>query len=56
MIKYREALQRLTLNFEVDEPLMKEWIVRVDREANAYSALPSTIRSVSQTRSVAQKT
>lgn len=40
MISYKEALQRLTLNFYVDEPLMKEWIVRVDRVANAYTALP----------------
>lgn len=56
MIRFKEALQRLTLNFEVDEPLMKEWIVRVDREANAYTALPSTIKSMSQTRSVVLKT
>ena len=46
-IRYKEALQRLTLNLEVDEPLMKEWIVRADREANAYSAIPTTIRSMS---------
>ena len=50
MISYREAMQRLSLNFEVDEPLMKEWVVRVDRVANAYTALPSTMKSMSQTR------
>lgn len=48
MIRYKEALQRLSLNFEVDEPLMKEWVVRMDRDATAYSALPgSSIRSIS---------
>ena len=36
-VRFRDALQRITLNFEVDEPLMKEWIVRLDREASAYS-------------------
>ena len=48
-IRYRDALQRLTLNFEVDEPMMKEWIIRVDREASAYSALATTARALSQT-------
>ena len=47
MILYKEALQRLSLNLEVDEPLMKEWIVRVDRDASAYTAIPSSIRSFS---------
>ena len=47
MISYREAMQRLSLNFEVDEPLMKEWVVRVDRVANAYTALPSSLKSMS---------
>ena len=39
---------------EVDEPLMKEWIVRVDREANVYSTVPSSIRTslMSQTHSM----
>lgn len=41
---------------EVDEPLMKEWVVRVDRDAYAYSAVPTTMRSVSQTRSVKSNT
>ena len=46
MIRYKEALQRLSPNFEVDEPLMKEWVVRVDRDATAYSAMLGTsIRS-----------
>jgi len=40
-IKYRDALQRLTINIEIDEPLSKEWVVRVDREASAYSAVPT---------------
>lgn len=47
-IRYRDALQRLTLNFEVDEPIMKEWVVRVDREASAYTALATTARALSQ--------
>ena len=55
-IRFREALQRLTINMEVDEPLMKEWVVRVDRDAYAYSAVPTTMRSVSQTRSVKSNT
>ena len=37
---------------EIDEPLMKEWIVRSDREPNAYTALPTTMRSVSMTKSM----
>ena len=46
-IRYRDALQRLTLNFEIDEPLLKEWIVRVDRDASAYIALGTTVRALS---------
>ena len=30
---------------EVDEPLLKEWIVRVDREANTYTSVPTSLRS-----------
>ncbi len=41
---------------DVDEPLMKEWIVRTDRDAGAYTALPSSIRSYSQTSSMKAKT
>ena len=41
---------------DVDEPLMKEWIVRTDRDAGAYTALPSSIRSYSQTSSMRAKT
>ena len=55
-VKYREALQRLTINQDIDEPLMKEWVVRLDREANAYTAMGSSIRSMSQTKSMMSKT
>ena len=30
-IVYREALQRIQMNMEVDEPLMKEWVVRSNK-------------------------
>jgi len=53
---FREALQRMTINMDVDEPLMKEWVVRVDRESNAYSAIPTTMKSMSMTRSMYSKT
>jgi len=35
---------------------MKEWVVRVDRDAAAYTAVPSTLRAMSQTKSLAQQT
>ena len=53
---FREALQRITINMEVDEPLAKEWVVRVDRESSAYSAIPSTLKSMSMTRSMYSRT
>ena len=33
-IMYKDALQRITINMDVDEPLMKEWIVRQPNLAN----------------------
>lgn len=27
-LNYRDALQRMTINGNIDEPLMKEWVVR----------------------------
>ena len=53
---YKEALQRLTINMDVDEPLLKEWIVRVDREASSYSLIQTTVKSMSMTRSMVAKT
>lgn len=42
---------------EIDEPLKKEWIIRTGfADANAYSAVPTTIRSMSQTHSMMVKT
>ena len=41
---------------DVDEPLMKEWVVRIDRDAYAYTSVPTTMRSISQTRSMKSKT
>lgn len=41
---------------DVDQPLMKEWIVRLDQKASAYTALIATNYSVSQTRSIMSKT
>ena len=32
LLCYREALQRISINMEVDEPLMKEWIVRSNKD------------------------
>ena len=55
-IRYREALQRLTINMEVDEPFMKEWVVRMDADASVYSNVATTLRSFSQTRSMMSKT
>ena len=37
---YREALQRLSINMEVDEPMMKEWIVRTAQRE--FSPVPSS--------------
>ena len=41
---------------EVDEPLTKEWIIRSDHDANVYSNVPTTLRAMSQTRSMMSKT
>ena len=41
---------------EVDEPLMKEWVVRTDTDASVYSNVATTLRSFSQTRSMISKT
>ena len=46
LIDYREALQRITINMEVDEPIMKEWIVRSRRtDGKEYSPIPTVMRS-----------
>ena len=46
LIDYREALQRITINMEVDEPMMKEWIVRSRRtDGKEYSPIPTVMRS-----------
>ena len=46
LINYREALQRITINMEVDEPMMKEWIVRARaKDGKEYSPVPSMLRS-----------
>ena len=46
MVDYREALQRITINMEVDEPMMKEWIVRSRRtDGKEYSPIPTAMRS-----------
>jgi len=42
---------------DVDEPLTKEWIIRTGfPDANSYSAVPTTLRSMSQTHSMMVKT
>lgn len=35
---------------------MKEWIVRTDSDASAYTMLPTTLRSMSMTRSMMSRT
>jgi len=40
---------------DVDEPLLKEWVIRVDREASAYSVIQSSAKSMSMTRSMASR-
>ena len=49
-------MQRLSINQEIDEPLSKEWIVRTDRDSNAYTAMPTSVRSFSQTSSMRART
>ena len=41
-ISYRDALQRISINMEVDEPLMKEWTVRSMHDRKEYSPVPSS--------------
>ena len=41
---------------EIDEPLQKEWIVRTEQNASAYTSLMTTNRSFSCTKSVASRT
>ena len=45
----------MTINVNIDEPLQKEWIVRSD-DSNAYSMMPTTLRSFSMTKSMTAKT
>ena len=40
---YRDALQRISINMEVDEPMMKEWIVRSYKGGKEYSPVPSSV-------------
>ena len=46
----------MSINIDLDEPLMKEWIVRTGKDSDAYSAVPTTVRSMSQTQSMMSKT
>jgi hypothetical protein len=41
-IQYREALQRIGINLDVDEPLFKEWIVRDPKNGQEYSSIATS--------------
>ena len=59
VIIYRQALQRLSIDLEVDEPLMREWVVRTEsQDSMAYTkGLPTTIRSsLSMSKSLVSRT
>ena len=45
MVKYKEALSLITINMEIDQPLMKEWIVRTNasNENRAYSTIATSV-------------
>ena len=54
---FRDALQRITINIDVDEPLMKEWIIRKPTNNGvAWSNIPSSMRSFSVLSSQAKLT
>lgn len=46
-IDYKHALKKISVNMEVDTPLMKEWVVRADGDAGNKSMIASSVaRSV----------
>ena len=59
VIIYREALKRLSIDMEVDEPLMKEWVVRADQQDSAAytNGFPTSNRSaLSMSKSLVSRT